>query len=385
MNTVAFILVLLTWVATAPITTGAQAGVAVGQTSPSFRNSPAQSQVLADYLKAHWQTPEDYVISTFATHNIVFLGEHHRIKHDVELVQHLIPRLHKAGVYVLAIEFAATEEQARIDRLLSGEAYDETAAREIMFDSDPTWGYVEYENILKAAWELNHSLPKGARRFRIIALTYEPRYELLTESDDLNTSLPERVFYKGDYDAFMAGVILREIVDKNDKALVYTGLHHAFTRYRRKINRTGNIVYDRIGNNAFTIALHMPWPSDPYERSVYPVNGAIDQVMSGFPDKRVGFDLVNSPFGALDATGSFYAYGRSGFHLSDWADGYIFQKRIKDYQGCSVDRLFITEMNINAFIAKYPNTKARKFLTVQSALEAMREDADLQRRFKDLQ
>ena len=66
----------------------------------------ARVDTLQSYLAEHYQTPEDYVISKFADHDIVFLGERHRLKHDVALVQDLIPLLHDAGVYHLGIEFA---------------------------------------------------------------------------------------------------------------------------------------------------------------------------------------------------------------------------------------------------------------------------------------
>jgi hypothetical protein len=66
---------------------------------------------LAKYLKSHWKSPENYVISKFADHDIVFIGEYHRIKHDVELIHKLIPRLYKAGIYNLGIEFGCYEHR----------------------------------------------------------------------------------------------------------------------------------------------------------------------------------------------------------------------------------------------------------------------------------
>lgn len=57
-----------------------------------------EKQEFIQYLKSHWKTPEDYVIEKFSDHDIVFIGEYHRIKHDAELIQNLIPRLYKIGV-----------------------------------------------------------------------------------------------------------------------------------------------------------------------------------------------------------------------------------------------------------------------------------------------
>ena len=55
--------------------------------APAQAKPQPDEKTLAAHLKSHWKTPEDYVISKFKKYNIVFLGEFHRITHDVELVQ----------------------------------------------------------------------------------------------------------------------------------------------------------------------------------------------------------------------------------------------------------------------------------------------------------
>ena len=42
---------------------------------------------LKAYISSHYMTPEDYVISKFRDHDVVFLGEHRRYKHNVELAR----------------------------------------------------------------------------------------------------------------------------------------------------------------------------------------------------------------------------------------------------------------------------------------------------------
>jgi hypothetical protein len=42
-----------------------------------------------EYITTHYQTPEEYLISKFKDHDIVFLGEWHRISHDPELIRRL--------------------------------------------------------------------------------------------------------------------------------------------------------------------------------------------------------------------------------------------------------------------------------------------------------
>lgn len=221
------------------------------------QHDPKVVESLKSYLRSHYMTPEDYVISKFQDHDIVFLGEFHRIKHDPELVQALIPRLYKAGVYNLGFEFGAVEDQAEVDRMLSAPVYDLAIARKSLFHTLPVWGYKEYLDVYRAAWRLNHSLPPGAPRFRVV---------------NLNLTYPAEK--KVDDDAYMAKVVLEQIVSRKQKALVYCGMHHAFTRYHQprydfekgkllgmNDQRMGNLVYQKIGNRAMTIFLHSPWVS----------------------------------------------------------------------------------------------------------------------------
>ena len=46
----------------------------------------AEVSALLTYARGGWRSPEDYVLSTFQDHDIVFLGELFKIKQNVELV-----------------------------------------------------------------------------------------------------------------------------------------------------------------------------------------------------------------------------------------------------------------------------------------------------------
>jgi hypothetical protein len=74
---------------------------------------------LLTYAQGNWRSPEDYVLSTFAGHDIVFLGEFFKIRQNVQLVSALIPRLAAAGVRNLGIEYALSDDQKDIDALVT--------------------------------------------------------------------------------------------------------------------------------------------------------------------------------------------------------------------------------------------------------------------------
>ena len=317
----------------------------------------AQQQVitseidLVDYLKSNWQTPEEYVIKKFENHDYVFIGEYHRIKHDVDLILKLIPLLQQNGINNLAIEFGNYEDQYLVDSLLNLPVFDRNLARQIIFNSSHFWGFAEYIDIYRVAWEVNHrSALSTKNRFRVVNLgaVYDPCKEGGAWRDI-------------DPDIYMADVIFKEIVSKNVKTLIYSGNHHAFTKYHQPLydfdkdtlfglnnTRMGNVIYDSLNDKVFNIYLHAAWISDKgwNENSVLPVNGVIDSIMALCNNKPVGFDVVNSPFGKLTSNNSYYAFGHPNFTLDQYCDGYIFQNSFANYKPITMEPDFITEENL---------------------------------------
>jgi hypothetical protein len=357
----------------------------------------ALQTTLATYLREQALTPEEYVVSKFRDHDIVLLGEHHFIKHDVELVQALIPLLYAAGIRDLGIEFGCRELQDRADALVTAETYDEGLARWLMFQWGSYWPYVEYLGLYRKAWEMNRSLPAGAPKFRIVGLDYKAHWDFLREN--MPPAQWKAVLDKGPRDAYMARTIIDEFVKKKRKALVYVGQHHAFTRYhapdydfeKKKLlgeitNSAGNIVWRKIRDRAFQICLHYPWQTIAGARTYdYPVDGVVDSIMKEFPGERFGFDVAGSPFGRLGDDGTVYAVGRKKFVFSDFCDGYIYEKPFGEYQGCSVDPFCITADNFAEAVANLPNAAIKKKIKTRvQFLEKMRWDADFRRLYPDL-
>jgi hypothetical protein len=365
-------------------------------TSGASAAAPGEPQ-LAAYLAEHGKSPEDYVISKFATHQLVFLGEFHRIRHDVELVQRLIPRLYEAGIHNLGIEFGAEELQADADRLVTADVYDPVLARQLMFRWSPIWGYHEYIELYRAAWEVNHSRPKGAAPFRIVSLGYHADFSQLQSQRTLEAM--RKVFSRGDPDDFMADVIKRSFLDKNEKALIYSGKHHAFTRYRlpmynpktkqvmTRLVRMGNLVYRQAPDKVFLILLHAPIDSlSQTSKRIRPGSGLIDDVLeTRFSGRRFGFDIVGSPFGDLPDPDSYYSGGDAGFALRDWCDGYIYTKPLRKYEDVSVEPNFITEANLKEAVAQIANPDIRpKILSAKQYVDVLASDANVQESFRRL-
>ncbi len=324
---------------------------------------PQLEKRLTIYLQTHFQTPETYIIRQFKKHDIVFLGEMHRVRHDVLLVQRLIPLLYRQGIFNLGMEFACYRDQPVIDSLLRAPQYDPSVVNRILFNFLVTWGFQEYADIFKVAWQLNHSLPDSAPKFRIVGLNAFTDWSYVNSEADLHSKeIMAKVFPEGSGDAMMAKVILKEFVTPRRKALIYCGLHHAFTRYQQPIfneqthqfvqfitNRAGNLVFKEIGEKAMTICLHQPWFNAQgwAEPQVYPVNGIIDALMYKLGPEYypVAFDTRGTPFGELPGETSFYHYGYSNFTLADLCDGYIFMKPLSQFKNVRHIHGFINKTN----------------------------------------
>jgi hypothetical protein len=91
----------------------------------------ATATALLKFAEDSWRSPEDYIVYAFSGHDIVFLAEFYKIRQNLQLVSGLLPRLYAAGVRNLGIEYALSDDQARIDSLVTAAAWNEAEARAI--------------------------------------------------------------------------------------------------------------------------------------------------------------------------------------------------------------------------------------------------------------
>jgi len=358
-------------------------------------SAPAVASLL-EFAGANFRTPEDYVISTFASRDVVFLGEFYKIRQNVQLVSALVPRLYAAGVRNLGIEFALSDDQKDIDALVTAPQWSEEKARAITFDWLVTWGYQEYIDIYKAAWQLNRSLAAGAKPFRVVGLNLRQNWEALKSEKDLaDPETVAKVLAYGVPDANMAEVIDREFVRRGEKALVYCSIQHAFTRYRSaeyeknaasmklpETRRAGNIVYAAIGSRAFTISLHSPWP-DKGEQSgfSFPVDGSIDALIDALPEgrKSAGWNTEGTPLGRLPVRPGTYAAEGQEMTLSELCNGYIVQGPIAEYQPVTPIVGFVRPEDAEKASRNFPGSK-QGTMTADQVNKLIVDDAEAMRK-----
>src|SRR5258706_11285692 len=109
------------------------AAVAAANAKSREMTEPLRKE-LADYLVAHFQSPEDYVGSKFKDHDLVFLGEAaHGVTQNLLFLHKLLPQLYKAGIHNIGYEIIFSDGQPEIDKLLNAGTYDETKAWSLLF------------------------------------------------------------------------------------------------------------------------------------------------------------------------------------------------------------------------------------------------------------
>jgi len=360
---------------------------------PAAENS--QSQL--DYIKKNGKAPDDYVIQKFGAYDVILLGESHALKDNLDFVASLIPKLYKAGVYNIGMEFGASEDQQRLDSLVNAPEYNEQLARDLMFNYNVGWAYKEYTDIYRAAWNYNHTLPAKAKKFRILNLSYKYNWSGFTPPRTPDNMA--KVFPKGTVDKFRAELVEKEIIQKKEKILVLTGTPHAYTRYQSgtfEYNADnfchyddgwfGNRLYKDFPNKVFSILLHQPFYNFQNKRPVLlsPANGEIERLMAANNNQPLGFDLINSPVGALPDSSS-YSLCHSNFTMDQFFDGYIFLKPFSQMSGCTVDTLFFAGKSWDQIQGQISDPDWRpKPKSLDEYIKQIKTFADISARFKGL-
>lgn len=275
------------------------------------------------------------MISRFADHRVVILGENHWLRHDVALVRSLVPGLAGAGVGALAVEMFRAADQALLDSVTTAAGWSPADAMPVLRSAQ--WPYRDYLELIHAVWSANHVRPAGAAPLRLLALG--------APSDWRETLLP----LGKTYDGFMAGIVSGYLSAPDTRVLIYCGAHHAFTRYHqpelprelkvdRFVDRMGNMLWREFGEDVFLVTLHRPWQrrvGTKWGRDL-PVEGAIDCAAAPL-GRPVAFDVAGSPFADLAITHEYwYGLGYPALRLEDITDGYVWDRPIERFAGAEV-------------------------------------------------
>jgi hypothetical protein len=311
--------------------------VAAAQAQQQDRTAPAHDASLRRdaiaYLDSHYQPPEDYVVSKFQSHDFVFLGEAaHGVRQNLLFLQRLIPRLYMAGIRNLGYEMVLSDEQAELDNLINAPVYDETKALTLLFhwDAQYGWAYQEYADVIRAAWNLNHRLPKGAPRFRIVGTDLRPDWSLVKPGIEIGSRLTRWKAWAGSNqvarNVWMYSVIRHEFADKGLKALLFNGVGHTplypTLDAREETGLRFSAAYQlfrRIGDRVTSVVCLSGAAQNP----------VIADIMAQVaPQHRMaGFDLKGTPIGNIplpDRIAGTILTEKKNLTFADYMGGVVF-------------------------------------------------------------
>lgn len=264
--------------------------------------------------------PEAYVLSKLASHRVVLFGESHWVADEVELVVGLVPLLADFGTRTLAVEVFPAGMQEQLDRVVSGDEWDEAGAIAVLRVAELPHG--EYLDIIQAVWRVNRE--KGPGTLALVAMGPGP---------DWRETLPQGE----NYETFMANRIRQALEERGGSVLAYMGLHHAFTRYIqpestedgrawRFMVRTANFLWWEMGEAVFAIGTHHPFQCRKVDSWGFclPFGGVIDCAADGAGRAAFGFDVADSPFADLRFEPRVvYTTGYPDLRFVDFIDGWI--------------------------------------------------------------
>ena len=345
------------------------------------------------WLDIHGESPRDYAIKKASQHHITVFGEKHFNRGQVQFLHEIINDLyHRAGVRCIALEFCNHEDNEAIDRLITAPEYDRERALQIGRNHGwHSWGCKEYWEIFEKVWQLNKSLSKEQRKMRIVGIDSQVDRSValvFPGSDFIEGALWEklrviRVFltlpklvYR---DELMAKQVEKEIIDKNERGIVWVGKNHSLIRYKQPFYKKGRmayILYKKYGDNIFQINFHSEYTTieDTDGTSTGPgFSDFMERIMAVRNHKPVGFDTGESPFMMLrDSTTYYYNY-QPQVCFGDITSGFIYLESMEKFQQCRWAEGFITSKMYAKYKPFYEGRAVRKFNSAQEVNDYFRQ------------
>lgn len=323
--------------------------IAIVLAAPSTKSASSVSfqdlqQTFIKQLRTEAQPANEYIVGKFREHDLVWIGEApHNARQNLQFLQQLIAKLHAAGIRSLGYEMGLSEDQQKIDQLVVAPTFDQALVDELVFRWRPfAHSLRDYTEVYKAAWEVNRRLPAGVPRFRIVALdvpTAPTEWSLLTTGEKGSDPLVRLRWMEGNWndrrDMHWARIIAKEILAKEEKALIYSGAGHSSTRVQYATGlpnphwrSAGQLIYNIVGDRVFRLSLG----GEPTFDRV-----SIDRLMAAFMaaggrtpigfDVRAGMvigDMPSTQEGYLPETKKLGAARGGPFSIADLIDGYVY-------------------------------------------------------------
>jgi uncharacterized RDD family membrane protein YckC len=309
------------------------------------------------WLDKNAQTPENYTLQVAATYQITLLGEMHENGSNLRFFSYIIPKLYQqSGTRIIAMEVIDASQNKKLEQLVNGKSYDESLALKIArHQSWGFWGIKEYWDIMKTVWQLNHDLPAGAEKMRLIGIDCDinmVNISLLGNTQDSRGSSPltekfrafsvvQDITGMANRDKLMARNIEKEIINKNKKGVVLIGFNHTLLRFTSAVKkgsrieavnpRFGVLLSQKYKNMIFQIECYQKLDVNEENSVCNPsIDGFMDSVMKKRNNQPAGFSIIGSPFEKLRDNCSMFFMQFPSVCYGDITDGVLFLKALNE-------------------------------------------------------
>lgn len=336
--------------------------------------------------------PFRFVADKFDTHSIVFLGELHKRKQDLEFFSNLIPYLYKEKkITIIGWEFGAADFQQDADSVVNAPEFDRAKAIAIMRKSLYYWCYEEYLHIFKTVWQLNKTIPPGDDKVRFLQLNkpYNPRK--LRSADPAIRQEESLV----NFDNTLPGIVEKEVIAKNKKILIYCGLHHSLTKFHtpkffflKDKGRAGQLLYEKHPGMIYQCSILSPYPPRWYiynelthkenYQFVFPFDGVFNQLYDSLK-RPFAINSIDPAFADLKDYNSFYAFDTwGGTRLRDFCDGVIMLESFDKIQPVSIINDWVTtEADVAGVKISLPEEEAKRIKTPADFMNYLNPETDM--------
>ncbi|WP_428121766.1 hypothetical protein [Candidatus Poriferisodalis sp.] len=333
-------------------------------------------------------SPESYLADICGGHQIVFLGDQIGVQQHLSFLAGAFAELADAGVTILAWEFTNSRSQSALDELLAASEWDERACCDLFVDLlGAGFGYQEYAEVLRAAWEHNAAERKRSsdqRPIRVVALglpSYVEDPQLLDGRSAAELGL--RNWWLGghyrDMSAFhAASVLTNEVLRQGERALVYMNVTATTTKLIEWADgvptaSAGNLLWRWMRDGCRRVLFHGVIADTAATQRVEDLVAQSPEVR-GRAGVRFGLDLAASPLGSVAAAsvrGTIDGSG-TGLRLRDIADGYIYLGPREEWSPCTLIGDLLTGENFDSAEARYRALDPRPEPYSRDELEAVR-------------
>lgn len=315
----------------------------------------------AQFLDQGGLSPVDYAVQVACHHQVTIFGELHEKQQPLDFLNRALPELYyRAGVTCVGMEVCLAEDNPRLQKLVTGAAFDRDLALQIARRQPfGIWGFKGYWDVLETVWRLNQTLPAGRRKMRVIGLDsamdmqsiamlgfeseisgYCPGWEKL-RAVRLIHSLP-RVLMR---DSLFVRQVEREILQRGERGIIWIGASHSPLSCRqalpgqRTLPRMGFSLHQKYGDKIGQVRIHGSDIPASCIDPAYQVRPALadflERVMAQRGNGPVGFDVLGSPFDLLRDEASLEFHFQPRLSLGDIASGYIYLEPARNLKPCA--------------------------------------------------